>query len=231
MRAEALATLSGWAKPSVLDRVDGRYRGPIERDAAPAMAAIQPTLNSLLTENNEAVQIAAMKVASKLNVGAAATTVFDLLQKSPTGEVRKAALTALSKMQFPKMATAIEMALADESKTVRSTALGMLAEAGLPEESAVDLFTNILQKGTMVEKQATLAALGKLKGAGAVKVLLQQVTLLSTGKAAPELQLDILEAAEANGSAVLTSKIATYQKAKVANDPLTDLCGNFGWWR
>ncbi len=222
MRAEALATLSGWAKPSVLDRVDGRYRGSIERDAAPAMAAIQPTLNSLLTENNEAVQIAAMKVASKLNVSAAATTLFDLLQKSPTDKVRKAALIALSKMQFPKMAAAIEMALADDSKKVRSTALGMLAEANLPEESAVNLFMNILQKGTMVEKQATLAALGKLKGVGAVKVLLQQVTLLSQGKAAPELQLDILEAAEANGSAVLTNKVLTYQKAKVANDPLTD---------
>ncbi len=221
MRAEALATLSGWAKPSVLDRVDGRYRGPIERDAEPAMAAIQPTLNNLLTENNEAVQIAAMKVASELKVSAAATTLFDLLQKAPADEVRKAALTALSKIQFPKMASAIEMALADESKTVRSTALGMLAEADLPEESAVDLFTNILQKGTMVEKQATLAALGKLKGAGAVKVLLEQVTLLSTGKAAPEIQLDILEAAEANGSAVLTSKITNYQKIKVKNDPLT----------
>ena len=32
MRAEALAALSTWAKPSELDRVDGRYRGKIERD-------------------------------------------------------------------------------------------------------------------------------------------------------------------------------------------------------
>ena len=32
MRAEALDALSTWAKPSVLDRVDGRYRGVIQRD-------------------------------------------------------------------------------------------------------------------------------------------------------------------------------------------------------
>ena len=34
MRAEAIAALSTWAKPSVVDRVDGRYRGVIERDPA-----------------------------------------------------------------------------------------------------------------------------------------------------------------------------------------------------
>jgi len=222
MRAEALATLSGWAKPSVLDRVDGRYRGPLERDAEPAIAAIQPTLNNLLTQNNEAVQIAAMAVARKLKIGTVSTTLFDLLQNSPVDKVREAALTALSKMQFPKMASAIEMALADKSKKVRSAALGMLAEADLPEESAVDLFTNILQTGTMEEKQATLAALGKLKSAGAIKVIMQQVDQLIRGKAQPEIQLDIIEAAENNGAAVLASKLATYQKAKVADDPLVD---------
>ena len=34
MRAEALDALSTWAKPSLLDRVDGRYRGPVTRDLA-----------------------------------------------------------------------------------------------------------------------------------------------------------------------------------------------------
>ncbi|HRO71826.1 MAG TPA: HEAT repeat domain-containing protein, partial [Chitinophagaceae bacterium] len=34
MRTEAIHTLSTWAKPSVVDRVDGRYRGVVERDPA-----------------------------------------------------------------------------------------------------------------------------------------------------------------------------------------------------
>jgi len=222
MRAEALAALSGWAKPSVLDRVDGRYRGPITRDAAPAVAAIQPSLNSLLNAPTESVQIAATSAVSKLGIAASANTLFELLKSASSGEVRKAALTALSKIKFPKMANAIELALADKSKSVRSEALGMLAEADLPEESAIKLFTNILESGTMEEKQATLAALGKLKSVGAVKVILNQVEQLIAGKAAPEIQLDILEAAEANGAAVLTSKVAIYQKAKIAGDPLVD---------
>ena len=35
MRAEAIDALSTWSKPSVVDRVDGRYRGVIQRDPAP----------------------------------------------------------------------------------------------------------------------------------------------------------------------------------------------------
>jgi len=147
---------------------------------------------------------------------------FELLQKASADKVREAALTALSNMQFPKMATAIEMALADKSKKVRSTALGMLAEADLPAESAINLFTNILQTGTMEEKQATLSALGKLKSAGAVKVIMGQVDQLIARTAQPEIQLDIIEAAENNGAAVLVSKVAAYQRAKIANDPLVD---------
>src|SRR5690606_8692106 len=34
MRTEALHALGTWAKPSVVDRVDGRYRGVIEREFA-----------------------------------------------------------------------------------------------------------------------------------------------------------------------------------------------------
>jgi len=222
MRAEALAALSGWAKPSVLDRVDGRYRGPIERDSAPALAAISPTLNSLLSDNNAEVQVAATKAASKLKIKSAGTTLFNLLQTAPSENVRTAALTALSKLDFVGMSDALEMALADESKNVRSAALGMLAEANLPEESAVNLFTKILKKGTMEEKQATMSALGKLKSAGAIKVIMQQVDKLIAGKAEPEIQLDILEAVENNGTAVLASKVATYQKSKISDDLLVD---------
>lgn len=222
MRAEALAALSGWAKPSVLDRVDGRYRGPIERDGAPALAAISPSLNTLLNEKNEAIQIAATKAASKLKVTAAGTTLFNLLKNAESGNVRTAALDALSNLNFERMSDAIEIALADDSKEVRSAALGMLAEADLPEESAVNLFTKILEKGTMEEKQATMTALGKLKSAGATKIIMQQVDKLIAGTAEPTIQLDILEAAENNGAAVLASKVAIYQKAKVADDPLVD---------
>ena len=40
VRAEALATIGTWPNPSVLDRVDGRFRGKIERDPAGVIAKV-----------------------------------------------------------------------------------------------------------------------------------------------------------------------------------------------
>src|SRR5690606_11621891 len=40
MRVEAIATLGVWPKPSVVDRVDGVYRGLLQRDTAEVRAAV-----------------------------------------------------------------------------------------------------------------------------------------------------------------------------------------------
>jgi putative membrane-bound dehydrogenase-like protein len=220
MRAEALLTLSTWAKPSVLDRVDGRYRGPIERSATEAVAGIQPSLNGLLNDKDDAVQIAATKIVSKLNIKSVVNTVFNLLKNSRDADVKEAALVALSTMKFAEMPKALEIALADKSKKVRSTALGMLAEADLPEASAISLFSSILADGTVIEKQATLEALGKLKGSGAIKVLDQQISALIDGKVAPEIKLDVMEAIEANQNPALSKKLEQYIASKSTADPL-----------
>jgi hypothetical protein len=42
LRAEAIATLGSWANPSVMDRVDGRHRGVLDRNPADVIARIQP---------------------------------------------------------------------------------------------------------------------------------------------------------------------------------------------
>jgi len=49
---------------------------------------------------------------------------------------------------------------------------------------------------------------------------LGQVNQLVKGTAEPEIQLDILEAVESNGTAALTSKAMVYQRSKVKDDPL-----------
>ena len=46
LKAEALATIGTWANPSVLDRVDGRYRGEINRDSAPVIAKVKANINT-----------------------------------------------------------------------------------------------------------------------------------------------------------------------------------------
>ena len=52
MRAEAIDALSTWAKPSVLDRVDGRYRGVIQRDPTIVKNKAGETLVELLNSKD-----------------------------------------------------------------------------------------------------------------------------------------------------------------------------------
>ena len=43
IKAEALATIGSWGNPSLTDRVDGRYRGKLERDANLAHRRFSPS--------------------------------------------------------------------------------------------------------------------------------------------------------------------------------------------
>src|SRR5690606_23937912 len=52
MRTEALQSIGTWAQPSVLDRVDGRFRGEITRELAPVQKAASIFLNRLLSHQD-----------------------------------------------------------------------------------------------------------------------------------------------------------------------------------
>ena len=70
MRAEAIDALSTWAKPSVVDRVDGRYRGVIQRDPALVKNKAGDALIRLLNNKEMMVRISAVKAISKLGISA-----------------------------------------------------------------------------------------------------------------------------------------------------------------
>lgn len=220
MRAEALATLSTWAKPSVFDRVDNRYRGEINRDLAPVQTMAEPIITSLLNDKDETVKIAAAKAGGRLQLKSIAPTLFDMLQKNRSANIRKAALEALNALNADNLDKALEIALADRDKVVRSAALEILPESSISEDKAVALFQQILKSGTIVEKQAVFTALGNLKGQEAVATLEEAIAKMSKGDTEPEIRLDIIEAIEAQGDSVLLQQLAAYQDAKPKSDSL-----------
>ncbi len=221
LRAEAIAAFGTWAKPSVMDRVDGMYRGEIKRDAAPAKAAFLPAIKSLLTTKNEPVQVAAAHAAAKLGINEMAGDLFVLLKQNPSKAVRIAALKALGILHSDQLLPALETALADKEPEVRSVALEIIPGSGLPEEKAVSLFAKVLQTGTMEEQQAALTSLGGMKGASAVATLGISMEQLLGGKLAPGVQLDVVEAVEKQADPTLLKSLASYQSAKPADDPLS----------
>lgn len=220
MRAEAIATLSTWDKPSPLDRVDGRFRGEVTRDQAPVKDAFQAIILNLLSENNPEIQVAAANAISKLNLPNTESKLLKLVQNSRSKEVKKAALLALSKTNAKVLDQALEIAINDSDNEVRSNALEILPESSIKEPKAVQLFDNILTSGTNLEKQSVLSALGNLKGEAASNVLSKMLNQLITGNVSAEIHLDIIEAIENQDNPDLIKKLKVYQDSKGMNNPL-----------
>jgi len=220
LRSEALETLRSWVDPSPLDRVDGRKRRFIRRAIAPPKEALSKSMPQLLADKNPTIQVAALRAIDKLAMKDFEQTVFGLLKNNSNATVREQAIKTLSSLDFDKMQPALEIALADKSKEVRSMALSLLSTTKLPEESAVSLFANILKTGAMEEKQTSFEALSKLKGASAIALLSTQLDLLNAGKLDKGLQLDVIEAAQTNANPSLVEKLKPYLDKGDPTDPL-----------
>jgi putative heme-binding domain-containing protein len=232
MRAEALAALSTWGKPSVFDRVDGRYRGEITRDETPAKTIIQPILSQLLQQET-AIQIAAAQAAARFQLNDENAILLALVKNSKAPEVRKASLEALKSLKADKLDEALEIALADKDPAVRSTALELLPSSSIAENKLEALFDDVLNNGTIQEKQSVLAALAQLKTDAAVQTLSKMMTKLSEDKVEAAIQLDIIESIEEQGNESNLAALKAYKDAKPKNDELAQfretLAGGTPW--
>ncbi|GAB3642869.1 DUF7133 domain-containing protein [Spirosoma arcticum] len=219
MRAEAMEALSTWSKPSVLDRVDGRYRGVIERDPALVTNKTQDTYIKLSTHPEQALRLSAIKSIVKLNLGQASTHLLTRLTTDKDAIVRVAALRGLASLNDSQLGKAIETALADEEKSVRVAGLDLLGKTDMPKDVMVRLLTTVINSKTTEEKQAALVTLGKLPVSATQKSFDQLLTDMETGKLPPELHLELEEAVDSSRSPQLLARYKTIS-SKLSPDEL-----------
>jgi len=217
LRVEALAALGVWPDPSLVDRVDGYYHGPVQRDTSIARAALGPLIDPLLADADEDVRVAVANAAGRLRLGEAAQPLLAALQNDAAPRVRVAALDALHAIGGHDEA-AMRIALADSSPNVRMNALSLVPSLGLPATTTAELLASVLGRTTATEQQAALAALGQLGGPDAELVLAAQLDAIINGELAPELHLDVIEAIEAAQTPALEDALARYQAAKPQGD-------------
>ena len=218
LRAEALASLGVWPKPSVLDRVDGRWRGKVERDPAGARQAIATIIEPLLTGGSATIKAAAAETAGRLHYEAAAEPLLALVERDASPDVRIAALQALNRMGDTRLEGAIRAALVDRDGTVRMAALELIPSLDMPEATLADMLSLVLTRGTIPERQTALATLGTLQGPRSQEVLSGLMDQLIAGDIQPEIQLDVLEAAEKSQAEPVKAKVAQYQASKPEGD-------------
>jgi putative membrane-bound dehydrogenase-like protein len=205
MRAEAIEAISTWTKPSVLDRVDGRYRGTIERDPAPVQNVVSAPLVQLSNHRNATLRLSTVKAIGKLKIDQGAPRLFALLKTDGNPEVREASLRSLAAMEHKDIGNAIEQALSDREKSVRVAGLDLMGSLDISKDLMVSLLAEVIEKRSTEEKQAALVTLGTVPVEHSKGTFENLINRMANGNLSPEIHLEL-------GEAVTTTKSPELQK-------------------
>lgn len=209
--AETMATIGTWANPSETDRVDGRYRGVIQRDAAHVVAKVKPTLSNFITSKEPAVLISLAKLLGELKINDQSEALVNLFNKNDSVDVRIAALTALNQLQDPQLPALVSKGLNDKHTRLRATALGLLDKVDLSSAALTVLVNDLMKKGNPNEQQRMISALSKLSNEKTEPVLSKLLDDMKAKKLPTALVLDLSEVIENGNSTALKEKLKTSQ--------------------
>jgi quinoprotein glucose dehydrogenase len=214
IRAEALATLAGWANPSVMDRVDGRYRGVIKRDPGVVKTKLRPVIAELLREDDASILTATSKMLAELGISDHNGTLRKILEDNSAPEVRSAMLTALNQLKYEQIEAVIKKGMSDQNADVRTTALGLVNGSALSKESLTDISNTIFEKGSVREQQQMLRVLASTP-AGKTEAILDGLIGKMISKELPNsLALELAEAVDSTKSAPLIAKLASLKSGE-----------------
>jgi quinoprotein glucose dehydrogenase len=214
-RRDALAALADWAKPSARDRVLNQWRPLPDRGADDAKVAIAPEVPELLQSRQAGVQEMAARLAQKFALAEAGQPLAELVanDKAAAG-VRIAALQALKSWKDERLPQAARLAMSAKDDRLRSEALKALAGA-----DAVKAISEVIERGSVRERQGGIAALLEMNNPEAKAVLGALADKLVTGQCPPEIMLDVYEAAKKSG---FQDKANAFKATLSDKDPLAN---------
>ena len=223
LRVEALGMLADWAAPPVRDKIMNLVRPLNARDPGPAAVALQPFVERLLTLSvgNE-IPIAVAQASGKLQLAAAIPAlqkVFDDAAKN--SDVRAAALNALFELKAEKIHDDVRQAMTARDANLKKAASAIMAKLS-PKDAVAALTKTLADEKTPVgEKQNAFGVLAGMKSVDIEGLIGTWMGLLANGKVAPEIELDLLEAAQKSESAAVKDQLAKYNAALPRTDHKT----------
>jgi len=220
LRVEALEELKMWDAPSPLDRVLGAWRPIAEkRDASFIAELLRPELGGIIS-GSESVQKLGADIAAKYGIQEVEPVLVEVAEDtSKAASSRVAALFALDQLKAKPLAGLARTFLEDKSPEVRVAARQIAIRLN-PREAAGMLAAAIV-RGTQVEQQAAIRQAAELATPDTDALLEDWLEGLATGKVAPSIQLDLIQAAKARGTQELLDPVATYEKSLDLADPLS----------
>ncbi|MFD2098444.1 PVC-type heme-binding CxxCH protein [Flagellimonas iocasae] len=230
LRGEALAALSTWIEPSVMDRVDGYHLGEVSRPLEPIQNKLSGNMSGFLNDNNPEVLVGALKLVSNLQLKGHETRLVQILRTHPSPQARSEALNALGSSGYDGLAQVMRMGMSDENALVRRTAVSLIGELSLTKEELPGVVNPIFSKGGTGEQQAVLEVLSKMPQEKSETVLSSLVQQAIRGGIDDEVMLDLIEAASNNGSQKLNDQLATLQNQGYGTDAYTETLHGGNRW-
>lgn len=230
LRGEALAALGSWGNPSVLDRVDGRYRGALKRDSLEVVRRVAPVLPQLLQDPKPEIISGAAQVITYLGISEHNDILKRLMRRNKNPEVRAAALTALGTLEDPETDSYLEAGMADPDATVRNTAIRLLPVLGLEAADLPGIVKPIFDSGTVSEQQSMLATLGELPARRSEATLADLLERAERGELNPAVILDLIEAVEATESENLLARLASLKQEGYTIEAYSETLYGGSWW-
>ncbi len=207
LKAEALSVIGTWANPSVLDRVDGRFRGELVRDAALVNAKIKNKMVSFLQSNNPAVLISSVKLLSELNIADYNESLASIFNSSESPEVRVATITSLANLKYTSIADLVKKGISDKDKTVRTTSLGLINKLNVSKEGLSLIVNPVFENGSFQEQQQVFKVLSQMPIDNTRVVLSELIDKMAEAKLSPNVKLDLIESVEATKDNDLLAKV------------------------
>jgi len=207
LRGEALAAIATWGEPSVLDRVDGRYRGEIKRDSSVVKNKIEQDIPSFLMDNDPEILIGVAKTLGALGIDTHNEQLLDIMRKNPSANVRAAMLKALGELNYEKIENAMQMGMKDKNQDVRFVAVGLISKLDITKEKLPAIVGPIFKSGSTIEQQQMLNVLGELPITKSESVLQRLILQAENNQLSQGVILDLIEAVEATESPSLIAQL------------------------
>ncbi|MCP4974878.1 MAG: c-type cytochrome [Maribacter sp.] len=230
LRGEALAAIGTWGEPSVLDRVDGRYRGEIKRDPSIVRSKIEKEIPGFLKENDSEILVGIIKTLSALDIQSHNKALFTLMHSHKSEAVRSTALEALGNLNYAKIEAAMQLGMRDKEQNVRAVAVGLIGKMEISKETLPTIVDPIFRSGSIREQQRMLSVLGELPLAKSEGTL-QKLILKGNNKQLNQgVILDLIEAVEATKSESLIANLDNLKSSGHTVDSYKETLYGGEWW-
>ncbi|WP_047244770.1 HEAT repeat domain-containing protein [Maribacter thermophilus] len=230
LRGEALAALGTWNNPSVLDRVDGRYRGEIIREDKLLKDKLEKDIPFFLEQKNPEILIGISKAIGAVGIDTYNDKLYNLFKSIDSPKVRATILTTLGNLKFSKIEMAMARGMKDSNAEVRTAAVGLLGQLDLPKEKLPSIVGPIFQKGSVGEQQRMLGVLGDLPKEKSSAILTNLIAKASKNQLRQEIMLDLMESVKATEDSTLIAQMGKLKNLGYTTDSYQETLYGGSWW-